>query len=63
MSDGTDRFFESYNADWHGSTGDDYCSWLISKGYDPADAEDDRNCREEYRKEMKAKREGESDGR
>lgn len=43
-------------SEWEGSTGDKYCDWLIEKGYDPADEEEDRDCRREYRAEMAKKR-------
>ena len=33
-------------------TNDEYCDWLLAKGYDPADQEDDDNCYREYRDEI-----------
>ncbi len=34
-----------------------YCDWLIDKGYDPCDQEEDDQCYAQYLREKKAKRE------
>lgn len=37
---------------------DRYCDWLIAKGYDPADQEEDDICYQEYKKEKQQVKQG-----